>query len=93
MSAMVSAPELGDPRTAYGHPVGHSSSLDVSLMQSSRNASGDSPHNGATLESSGGTTSPTDTDPQILEALKSKDRIWVLLLGEMMEALIIERKQ
>lgn len=34
----------------------------------------------------------TDIDPQILEALRSKDRLWVLKLGESMEGLINERK-
>jgi len=33
-----------------------------------------------------------DVDAQILEALKSKDRLYVLKLGEMMEGLINERK-
>jgi len=33
-----------------------------------------------------------DVDPQILEALKSKDRIYVLKLGEVFEALIKERR-
>ncbi|KAF8817432.1 hypothetical protein BYT27DRAFT_6811343 [Phlegmacium glaucopus] len=33
-----------------------------------------------------------DVDPQILEALKSKDRIYVLKLGETFEALIKERR-
>ncbi|KJA28073.1 hypothetical protein HYPSUDRAFT_62467 [Hypholoma sublateritium FD-334 SS-4] len=34
-----------------------------------------------------------DVDPQILEALRSKDRIYVLKLGETFEALIMERRQ
>ena len=38
-----------------------------------------------------GTGTP-DVDPQIIEALKSKDRLFVLKLGEQMEALIRERK-
>jgi len=33
-----------------------------------------------------------DVDPQILEALRSKDRIYVLKLGETFEALIKERR-
>ena len=33
-----------------------------------------------------------EVDPQILEALKSKDRIYVLKLGEIFEALIKERR-
>ena len=38
-------------------------------------------------------TSPSpEIDPQILEALRSKDRIYVLKLGEQMESLISERR-
>lgn len=33
-----------------------------------------------------------DVDPQIIEALKSKDRIYVLKLGEQMESLINDRR-
>lgn len=33
-----------------------------------------------------------DVDPQIIEALKSKDRLFVLRLGDYMESLISERK-
>lgn len=33
-----------------------------------------------------------DVDPQIIEALKSKDRIYVLKLGEQMENLINDRR-
>ncbi|KAG6891182.1 hypothetical protein C0995_008434 [Termitomyces sp. Mi166 len=33
-----------------------------------------------------------DVDPQIIEALRSKDRIYVLKLGELMEALINDRR-
>ncbi|KAG2011775.1 hypothetical protein CC2G_011856 [Coprinopsis cinerea AmutBmut pab1-1] len=42
-----------------------------------------------------GTSSPStpDVDPQIIEALKSKDRIYVLKLGELMEGLIKEKRQ
>ncbi|KAA1469016.1 hypothetical protein DENSPDRAFT_834535 [Dentipellis sp. KUC8613] len=34
----------------------------------------------------------TEVDPQIMEALKSKDRLFVLRVGELMESLINERK-
>ncbi|KDR80650.1 hypothetical protein GALMADRAFT_241006 [Galerina marginata CBS 339.88] len=37
-------------------------------------------------------SSTPDVDPQILEALRSKDRIYVLKLGETFEALIMERR-
>jgi hypothetical protein len=33
-----------------------------------------------------------EVDPQILEALRSKDRLYVLKLGEAMESLINERR-
>ncbi|KAL4250211.1 amino acid/polyamine transporter 2 family protein [Abortiporus biennis] len=36
--------------------------------------------------------SHNETDPQIIEALKSKDRLYVLKLGEQMESLITERR-
>lgn len=39
----------------------------------------------------GGGSTP-EADAQILEALKSKDRLFVLKLGEQMEALIRERR-
>ncbi|KAH7913826.1 hypothetical protein BJ138DRAFT_1001385 [Hygrophoropsis aurantiaca] len=42
--------------------------------------------------SSGSISALLDVDPQILEALKSKDRIYVLKLGEQMEALIADRR-
>ncbi|KIK08888.1 hypothetical protein K443DRAFT_671944 [Laccaria amethystina LaAM-08-1] len=38
------------------------------------------------------TNQPSDVDPQILEALRNKDRIYVLKLGELMEGLIKERR-
>jgi hypothetical protein len=34
-----------------------------------------------------------DVDPQIVEALKGKDRIYVLKLGETFESLLIERER
>lgn len=37
-------------------------------------------------------TALPDVDPQIVEALKSKDRIYVLKLGEQMESLINDRR-
>lgn len=49
----------------------------------------DTPDTSAMLEFHS-TVSP-EVDPQIIEALKSKDRLFVLKLGEQMEALIKER--
>lgn len=39
-----------------------------------------------------GGSSFLDVDPQILEALKSKDRLYVLKLGEQMESLINDHR-
>ncbi|KAG6328460.1 hypothetical protein ID866_10629, partial [Astraeus odoratus] len=46
-------------------------------------------------ESASASTGPSlpDVDPQILEALKSKDRLYVLMLGEQMERLINDQRQ
>jgi hypothetical protein len=43
-------------------------------------------------ESEGASSLLADVDPQIIEALKSKDRIYVLKLGEQMESLINDRR-
>ncbi|KAI0343287.1 hypothetical protein BDW22DRAFT_1356898 [Trametopsis cervina] len=93
MAMTTSAPELGEVKQIYGSPLGQSPSFDTALLQSSRGGSAD-PSLSTTLGGSEGMGlgSPTDTDPQIIEALRSKDRLWVLKLGEMMESLIIERK-
>ncbi|EIN09561.1 hypothetical protein PUNSTDRAFT_85985 [Punctularia strigosozonata HHB-11173 SS5] len=40
-----------------------------------------------------GKDASTDVDPQILEALKSKDRLFVLKVGQIMEGLIKEQQQ
>lgn len=46
------------------------------------------------LDGAGGSSAQAvaDVDPQILEALKSKDRLYVLKLGELMEGLINDRR-
>ena len=68
-----------------------SSALDVASVQSpSRSDSErlvDSDSTG-----SANTIALPDVDPQIVEALKSKDRIYVLKLGEQMESLINDRR-
>lgn len=46
---------------------------------------------GSDVLSPSGTSTP-DVDAQIIEALKSKDRLFVLKLGEQMEGLIRERQ-
>ncbi|KAI0923733.1 hypothetical protein AcV5_009202 [Taiwanofungus camphoratus] len=89
----ASAPEIHTRRTLSASPVAPSPSLDAALVSSPRNSSPDalasvnnSPNNAST--SSDG----SEPDPQIVEALRSKDRIYVLKLGEQMESLINERR-
>ncbi|TFK75027.1 hypothetical protein BDN72DRAFT_868369 [Pluteus cervinus] len=71
-----------------------SPSVDGSIAQSpSGSTPTTQPINGE--PNSANATSPTNTadvDPQIIEALKGKDRIYVLKLGEYMEGLIYERR-
>ena len=93
MATTLSAPEIGDAKQTYANTLTQSSSLDVAMLQAARAGSDASLSNILTPPESGGTASPTDIDRQIIEALRSKDRLWVLKLGEMMENLIIERKQ
>ena len=45
----------------------------------------------STIASSGSTSPTQEVDPQILEALKSKDRLYVLKQAELIETLICER--
>lgn len=72
-----------------------SPSVDFTILQASRTSSTDalSSIGSGIAEGSSGTDSPAEPDMQILEALRSKDRLWVLKLGESMETLINERKQ
>ncbi|EKM50016.1 uncharacterized protein PHACADRAFT_264500 [Phanerochaete carnosa HHB-10118-sp] len=72
-----------------------SPSADYTILQSSRTSSNDALPSTVSgiMEGSSGTASPAEPDVQILEALRSKDRLWVLKLGESMETLINERKQ
>lgn len=67
---------------------------DITITQLSESLTPDS--NGGSANDSDGSSAgaaPTlDVDPQILEALRSKDRIYVLKLGETFEALIMERR-
>ena len=96
MISSASAPEvITSTRTLNAASLAFSPSLDISLLQSSRTPSSEALSAGTCGigEGSSGLASPAEPDPQILEALRSKDRLWVLKLGEMMEALIHERKQ
>lgn len=92
----ASAPEVTTTvRTLNAASVAFSPSLDITLLQSSRTSSAEalSVDAAGVAEGSSGSASPAEPDVQILEALRSKDRLWVLKLGEMMETLINERKQ
>ncbi|ESK97814.1 r3h domain [Moniliophthora roreri MCA 2997] len=53
---------------------------------------GDPSQDGEHTHSLAPQSSPSDVDPQIVEALKSKDRLYVLKLGEAMEGLINDRR-
>ncbi|PSS34104.1 hypothetical protein PHLCEN_2v1856 [Hermanssonia centrifuga] len=91
LTMSASAPEIMSGRMLDATSVPFSPSLDITLMQS-RAIDVLPPDMSPLGESSSGTSSPTETDPQIIEALRSKDRLWVLKLGEMMESLINERR-
>ncbi|GJE90938.1 hypothetical protein PsYK624_070850 [Phanerochaete sordida] len=94
--ASASAPEiLVATKTLNAASVVFSPSSDFTILQPSRTSSADALLNMASgvAEGSSGTTSPSEPDVQILEALRSKDRLWVLKLGESMETLINEHKQ
>lgn len=65
-------------------------SSDPVLSASPSSDSPAGPANAAETSSDGRTSA--DPDPQIIEALHSKDRLWVLKLGEMMESLIADRR-
>ena len=91
-SSSSSAPEIHTSTQVYiASSVVTSPSVDSALLQSA------SPRENASFEvpASSSTQSP-DADRQILdalmEALKSKERIFVLRLGELMESLINERR-
>lgn len=68
-----------------------SPSADWSRSRSPNPASSEAPSE-ETQSLGCGDGNAVDVDPQILEALKSKDRLYVLKLGELMEGLINERK-
>ncbi|KAH9926958.1 uncharacterized protein B0H18DRAFT_1004707, partial [Fomitopsis serialis] len=93
----ASAPEIHSRHTMASNGLIPSPSLDAILAASPRNPSPDtlllsSSPNSADLSSSGSNTeSSGEPDPQIIEALRSKDRLYVLKLGEQMESLISER--
>ena len=66
------------------------------ILSSATSVNSEATPSSATNSSSPSSASPTpstpDVDPQIMEALRSKDRIYVLKLGEQMESLIKEKR-
>lgn len=79
-------------RLLDGPPPSSSPSM-TSINSLSSQPSGDVETRSSALNSAEeSSVSTSDVDPQIIEALKSKDRLFVLKLGEQMEALIRERK-
>lgn len=97
-SRTSSSSNLGE-NSSTSDPANSSAGLPVSassgLLDVSRSAEDeqkpqlDIPDTSAMLEFH--STGSPEVDPQIIEALKSKDRLFVLKLGEQMEALIKER--
>ncbi|KAJ3541513.1 hypothetical protein NM688_g6071 [Phlebia brevispora] len=90
----ASAPEIQAIRSLNASSVPFSPSLDSALMQSSRNSSAEALQGTSALRESGsGPSSPLETDvAPLVEALRSKDRIWLLKLADSMEVLINERR-
>ncbi len=86
--ASASAPEIQGMRFLNASSVPFSPSFDSGLLQSSTEA-----HNNTGVRERSCSSSPTETDvTPIMEALRSKDRIWLLKLADMMESLINERR-
>ena len=91
----MSAPEIHSERSLSASPIAASPSYNPTSSSSSLNtkleASPGAPH---AMDPNATTSASLDVEPdaQILEALRSKDRIYVLKLGEQMEALIKERR-
>ncbi|KAL6307254.1 hypothetical protein BKA93DRAFT_769218 [Sparassis latifolia] len=91
-SASSSAPEIYSRRPLSADSITVSPSLDSVLVLSPRSAPPDALTSMANTGDVTSNSNGPDPDPQIIEALRSKDRIYVLKLGEMMEGLITERR-
>jgi hypothetical protein len=79
--------------SSYMDPTSQDDTIIAQPFSSSLPESTGSPSNeGDSTPASSGAQTP-DVDPQILEALRSKDRIYVLKLGETFETLIMERRR
>ncbi|CCL98600.1 uncharacterized protein FIBRA_00602 [Fibroporia radiculosa] len=95
-STSTSAPDIPSKHPLSSSSILPSPSLDAFIMSSPRNISSNtsaltrSPS--ASELSSGSPDSPGELDPRILEALRGKDRLFVLKLGEQMESLIQDRR-
>ncbi|KAI0741697.1 hypothetical protein C8Q80DRAFT_1110535 [Daedaleopsis nitida] len=82
-------------RSLSASPINASPSYNPASSTSSLNTKSESSSSASGLIESSETAATTvdiEPDAQILEALKSKDRLYVLKLGEQMEALIKERR-
>lgn len=91
-SPSTGTPDVSDSRSHSASPVTTSPPCNPS---SSASSLGSKPETSSTASASGAmepssTAVDVEPDPQILEALKSKDRLYVLKLGEQMEAVIKE---
>ncbi|KAI0369212.1 hypothetical protein BV20DRAFT_997496 [Pilatotrama ljubarskyi] len=94
-SSSVSATEMQETRSFSLSPGASLASCDAVPTIPSLNAKPDAPGGVAgSADPNGSTSAALDTEPdkQILEALHGKDRIYVLKLGEQMEALIKDRR-
>ncbi|KAG5647486.1 hypothetical protein DXG03_009421 [Asterophora parasitica] len=87
VSASASLPSLSTPPSQLPSSV----SLDSHPRLNGTEQDPLAPANSNANQSPSQPQSP-DVDPQILEALRSKDRIYVLKLGELMEGLIKDRR-
>ncbi|KAL0577289.1 hypothetical protein V5O48_004682 [Marasmius crinis-equi] len=75
--------------------IANSDSPPPSIMDAARSSSPTTSLNGSQSQNGelvAQANQTPDVDPQIIEALKSKDRLYVLKLGELMEGLINDRK-
>ncbi|EMD39144.1 hypothetical protein CERSUDRAFT_112820 [Gelatoporia subvermispora B] len=91
-SSSASAPDIPNLRPPCEAPLAVSPSLDTAQASFSRGTLPDSPLDTSGSSDSVFSNTNAEPDPQIVEALRSsKDRIYVLKLGEQMERQIAER--
>ncbi|OCH96251.1 hypothetical protein OBBRIDRAFT_787325 [Obba rivulosa] len=90
-SSSASAPDIHSLRPPSESLIATSPSLDAVQTISPHSTPPESLLDVASSSDSGLGSTNADPDPQILEALRSKDRLYVLKLGEQMERLINER--